>query len=69
MAGQGDRGRTLGFTGKGTGERKGVRTAMAGKEKARPEKCRTEKHCQHERVGDHGPGGLQAWVQGGQDGV
>lgn len=58
-----------GLQGKGRGQ--GGNVTCWGRRRTRPEKCRTERQVdyQHIRVMDHGPGELQAWIQGGQDGI
>jgi hypothetical protein len=46
----------------------GLEVPRKGSRRERKENIHgTQRDCQHVRVGNRGPGGLEAWVQGSQD--
>lgn len=69
MAGQRDKGGTLGFSGKGTKRGRNMENHHAGKGEGPGLRSAGQRDSQHLRVGDCGPGGLQAWVWDSRDGI
>lgn len=69
MVEQRERGKALWYTGQETKRRRKIENHHADKGEKAGLRIIRQRDCQHVKVKNHGPGELQVWVQGSQDGI